>query len=334
MTNLAIHPFLDERVPLLAAARVNLVVQPRHLAEAMLLVVVVLVHRERLDGVILQQRLEQAVVVGQRAEAEARGVAGVHSRDAHLIEVRRRAEVELLRLVEQRRHDLRIVGAELQAVDALLRGKADPLARRLRRLRLRPIPALAAERAVIREDPRRDDLVLRRQLALVQVPVHRSARHAADGRDAVRHPQLVDVFGIARLAAAAVHVRVDEARHQVHAGAVDLPGALRRAAAFVDRHAREADADDVGDAVVLHDDVHRPARRRAGAVDHGDAADDQAIERPLAVAGLAGRRRIHLLCGKGDGGRHANDRAQDQQAQVTRHARLQGRKYTNVTDGS
>ena len=168
---------------------------------------------------------------------------------------------------------------------------------------LAAIPALAAERTVIREDPRRDDLVLRRQLALVQVPVHRSARHAADGGHAVHHPQLVDVFGIARLAAAAVHVRVDEARHQVHAGAVDLLGALRRPAAFVDRHAGEADADDVGDAVVLDHDVHRPARRRAGAVDDGDAANHQAIERAFAVAGLAVRRRIHLLCGKRNHGR-------------------------------
>ena len=47
--NLRVDPFLDQRVPRLAAARMNLVPQARHLAEAMLLVVVVLVHRERLD---------------------------------------------------------------------------------------------------------------------------------------------------------------------------------------------------------------------------------------------------------------------------------------------
>ena len=71
MMNFAIDPLLDQRVPRLAAARMDLVPQPRHLAEAVLLVVVVLGHRIGLDAVVLQQRLEQAVVVRQRAEAEA-----------------------------------------------------------------------------------------------------------------------------------------------------------------------------------------------------------------------------------------------------------------------
>ena len=123
---LGVDPLLDQRVPRLAAARVNLVVEARHLAEAVLLVVVVLVHRVRLNRVVLEQRFEQAVVMRQRAEAEPRRIARVHAHHAHLIEVRGRAEVELLRLVEQRRHDLRIVRAELQAVDALLARQSAP----------------------------------------------------------------------------------------------------------------------------------------------------------------------------------------------------------------
>ena len=64
--------------------------------------------------------------------------------------------------------------------------------------------------------------------------------------------------------------------------------------------------DDVGDAVVLHHDVHRAARRRAGAVDHGDAANHQAIERAFAFAGLPVRRRLHLLGGQGERGHQAD----------------------------
>src|SRR5687768_17905262 len=52
-------------------------------------------------SVVLQQRFEQAVVMRQRAEPEARRLARGHARDAHLIEVRGGAQVVLLRFVQQ-----------------------------------------------------------------------------------------------------------------------------------------------------------------------------------------------------------------------------------------
>ena len=148
---------------------------------------------------------------------------------------------------------------------------------------------------MIGEDARRDDLILGRQLALLQVPIHAAARHAAHRRHAVRQPQLVDVFGIVGLPAAAVHVQIDEAGHDVHAGRVDLLGALRRTPAIADGHLREADARDLGDAILRDDEIHRPARRRAGAVDDRGAADDQPVVRTIAFAGAAIGRRLHLL---------------------------------------
>src|SRR5205823_1112698 len=57
------------------------------------------------------------------------------------------------------------------------------------------------------------------------------------------------------------------------------------------------------DAVPLDDDVDRAYGRRAGAVDERRAANDQPVERPLALARLAVR---------GEGGRVIRDRAEGQ----------------------
>ena len=74
-------------------------------------------------------------------EAEARGLDRVHLRDAALLQVRGRSEADLLRFVEQRRHDVRALGAELQPVDAVRRGPPHPLARLARACRPRPRPS-------------------------------------------------------------------------------------------------------------------------------------------------------------------------------------------------
>ena len=146
----------------------------------------------------------------------------------------------------------------------------------------------------------------------------------------MREPQLVNVFRIARLPAAAMHVGVNEPRHQVEAGAVDFLGALGGPAALVDRHARKTDARHVGDAVVLHHDIDRTARLGAGAVDDSYVANHQTIERALAFAGLASGRLRHLLCRQGDEGAQDDRGAQKHRLGDT-HFLLQN--FTSIADG-
>ena len=71
-----------------------------------------------------------------------------------------------------------------------------------------------------------------------------------------------------------VHVEVDEAGHEVHAGGIELARRAARPPSGVDRHARDPDADDRGDAVPLDDDGDGPARLAALDVDEVPAADD------------------------------------------------------------
>src|SRR5262249_39071058 len=153
-------------------ARMDLVPEAGHLAEAVLLIVVVVTQRPGLNRIVLEQRLENAVVVRNRAEAETDSIARVHAAGTHLVKVGRRAEVELLAFVEQRLHDFRILSAEFQAVDSFLSGETHPLACDLGRLYGRIVPALSGERTMVGENARRGDLVLRATLALAQSPIH------------------------------------------------------------------------------------------------------------------------------------------------------------------
>ena len=116
---------------------------------------------------------------------------------------------------------------------------------------------------------------------------------------------LLTVLGVGGLlCVAVVDVSVDEAGEKVHAGAIDLPGSFCWAAFFFDGHVRGADGDDVGDAAVLDDDVHRALRGCAGSVDDGDAADDEAIVGTAAVfRGTVGSGRgaslgVDVHCGQ------------------------------------
>ena len=230
-----------------------------------------------------------AVVVGHGVEVRVAGLAGVEHRDVVLRQVGDRAHLVLVRLVDRRGVDLRrLVAAveELDAVDVVGGGPAHPLARLLRRPH-RPLRPARAERLVV-EDARRDDLVPRRAVLLRAAERGRRQRHAADGGDAVRQPQLVGVAQVRRLVlAGAVHVHVDEAGHHVHALAVDFEVGIARLAIGLLRQARPAGLAHRGDPVAFDDDVHRAQRRTAGAVDQGDAADHHLLERPGAVALLA-----------------------------------------------
>ena len=302
---------LEEGVPLGAAALVDQVPLPRDLAEAVLLVVVVHLRRPWLDVVVLVQRLEQAVEVRDRAESEAGRVERVHLRDAHLAEVGRAAEAELGGLVQQRLHDLRAERVELEPVAARLLHVPHPVPRVLRGVDDAAAPTLAA-RAGEGIDPHAGghDLVRRAPRLLLHGPVVGAEGDAAPGRDPVRHPQLVRVLRLGRLGdAARVEVEVDEARQDVHAGRVDFMHDRVRVALdresgpprLVDGPLRDADAADVDDAVPLDDDVHRPDGGRAGAVDHGGAADDEAVVRSLALvrAPVGSPDHLHRLHGRG-----------------------------------
>ncbi len=109
------------------------------------------------------------------------------------------------------------------------------------------------------------------------------------------HPQLVTVFGLRRLGVAAgMRMHVDDAGHDVGTVRIDLARRILRAFLVVDRQSRITDRLDLGDTVVLYDDIHRPDRRGAATVDQCGAADNQPCERSLAFAGLAVRRRYHL----------------------------------------
>lgn len=85
-------------------------------------------------------------------------------------------------------------------------------------------------------------------------------------------------------------VQVDETRQ--HVVAFELEHAVTvahfRATVLLDRRPRRSDRDDIGDPVAFDDDVHRPERRGAGAVDERHSPEDQTVERPLA---LGARRR-------------------------------------------
>ena len=270
---------------------------PRHLPEAVLLVRVVVARRPGLHVVAVVERLEEPVEMRHRAEAEARGVERVHLRDALLAQVRRRAEVMLAGLVDERRHDLGWIRNELQAVDAGRGGLAHPLPR-LGRALDRAFPFV--ERQAIREHPRRGDLVARAPRLLALRVRRGSEGNAATGGDAVREPELVGVLGLRGLRRLTrVQVQVHETGQHVHAFRVDLLRRALRPVAGAHVARGRVDREQRLDAVSLYDDVDGTAWRRSGAVDHGRVADDQALEGTLALGARRRRAGIRIVLLRG-----------------------------------
>jgi hypothetical protein len=143
----------------------------------------------------------------------------------------------------------------------------------------------------------------------------------AAGGDAVRQPQLEDVFRrhvLSRLVVMEVEVRVDEAGHDVHPGEIEFRAAFeRRPVVGVDVELRHADAGDLDDPVVRNDDIHRPAGRRARAVDQVHTAEYQAL---VGTVTFLPRRNVlpaGLRRGNAGQGEHGagQDRADAQPAQ-------------------
>ena len=161
----------EHGVPFVAALRVDHVPLARNLAETVLLVGVVHVGRPGLHVGVVVERLEEAVIVGDGAEAQPRGVDRVHLRDAQLCEVGGAAEAELVGFVEERLHDFGRVRHKLDPVNALIGRPANPFARLLRGADGAAVPALPG--ALVDEHARGGDLVVRAALALGEREVHR-----------------------------------------------------------------------------------------------------------------------------------------------------------------
>ena len=290
-----LQELLQQGVPAFAAG-LDQAPLPRHLPEAELLVHVVHLDRPGLHVVGFVHRLEQAVEVGHPDQPQPRGVDRVHVADPHLVQVSGRPHAQAAGLVQQGRHDRRRKRAELETVHALLVGVPDPLAGVRGSANVPVLPLLAAARTLIGHEARRGDLVPAAAFLLAQVPLQRPGGHAARRRDAVRHPQFVDVLRTRRLGhAARVDVQVDQSRQHPGTGEIELAVGVLRPPALVDLGVGHAEALDLLDPVALDDDVDRAHRRRAGAVDHHDAAQDQAVERTLALAVGTGRRGFDQL---------------------------------------
>src|SRR4051812_41096714 len=117
----------------------------------------------------------------------------------------------------------------------------------------------------------------------------------------MRQPELVDIVDRRHPAIGGVigdpgmGVAIDEARRHPFAAAVDL--VIDRLAGLV-AIAVANDLLETDDAAVLDDDVHRPDRRRTGAVDHGSAAQRQPLEgadAAVAIRRLWYDRRFALV---------------------------------------
>ncbi len=202
----------------------------------------------------------------------------------------RRSQASLLRLVEERRHDVRTLGADLQAIDAVGSCPADVLARDFWRGHAAFVPT--TPRALVVVDARRDDLVPLAALLVADRYAVVAKRHATNGRHAVRQPQLVGVLRLRILrGAAGVHVHVDEARHEVHAGGIDFEVGILRRAIGSHRQAGCPSAPHRRNAIAGDDDVDRTLWRCTRAVDERDPADDERLVRSASLVGAAIRCR-------------------------------------------
>src|SRR5690606_7582326 len=161
------------------------------------------------------------------------------------------------RLVQQCRHHLRFVRAQLEAIGAALVCPAHVGTGLLGCVYRTSIPTRS--RTDVGEQPGSDDLVPPASAGLRQRPVHAVAGTGiANGGDAVTEPELVDILRRSTLAGAAdVSVKVHEAGQYVHSTRVDFACGTLRPAARVYLGAGASDAANRGDAIPLDDDVHR-----------------------------------------------------------------------------
>ncbi len=279
----------------LRPVQVVLQVQLAGAAEAVHLVVRVVVGRKRLDAV--ERGVGDAVEMLDRRDPQLGVIPGVGLLDG---DVRGAAQAERVRLVERRFQQIAIGAEELEAVGAVLLRPSDPGADGLRRLG-RPVGAAAPVRRVD-QDPRSHQRVRGAgrapRLRLVEI-----RPDVADRRRAACEVQVHLVLEWLRHPSAfvlQVHVRVDDAGHHVLPGGVD-----NRIGGRVLGRGRA----DAGDQAVLDEDVGRAKRRLAVAVDHHRVADEQTLD-GLRVQGRV-RGRPGRLSRRQHGAAHEGDDKQD-----------------------
>ena len=164
-----------------------------------------------------------------RGEAPARGGEHVDARDVELRVVAGAAHALLLQLVECRFEDVRAIAEALHADRALRLHVAHPAARLLRAC------VIGASGRKKTYGKMRGAVIsfaaLRSLFARAPFDAVAAAR-IADRRDAVAHPELVDVLGRhALILAADVAVHVDQPGQHVVSAQVDLAPARLRASA-------------------------------------------------------------------------------------------------------
>src|ERR1022692_1051241 len=280
------------------AFRVGLAPQVAGVAEPVGLVVVVVSGGKALYAAF-DGRVRDAVPVLDAGSAEFNVVPGVGLFDAGVVGD---AQSHFVRLVLHGAHGVAIDAEDLDAVDALL----------FERLHARPgFGGIArAPEHGIDENARRSEFSLGALPADFERPFGVAA-HIADGGDAAGQPDVEFVFQRLRLAAALllqVGMRVDQAGQNVFARGVDYGIGLHRRARPDAGTGDRVQRDDVGDQIVLDDDILGAAGRRPIAIDHGGVVDQQA-----AHAFAAGRRLRHGRAGGTErdkdrqGSGHGND---------------------------
>src|SRR5690606_9809811 len=143
-----------------------------------------------------------------------------------------------------------------------------------------------------------------------------AAAGIANRGDTMAEPEFVDVLGRrALLRAARMPVQIHETGQRVHAVRIDLTGRFLRTTPVLDRQPRCADAADLGDPVVLDHDVGRTPRRRARAIDDGDATYDEPLVRSVAL----GTIRCLWNGALPGGGRSERERREDGRDAETEH---------------
>ena len=238
------------------------------LAKAMSLILVVVIDRIVLNPLRLEQRLRKPVPVLHRRQPGPCRVEDVHSRHVELRVVGGCPQPLLLSLVEHRPRNLRWCTEELDAVRTLLFDPTHPLAGKLGG-RKRLFGSVSEND--VRQHSRRSDLVVVAAVAMGHEPVNIMVADIRDRRDAMGHPQLVDVVcghTLPRVVDVLVSVLVDKPKAgctspetSIFVTAIELRAVLGSNL----RH-RIANGTDLDDPVVLDDDVGGPVRRGTGAV--------------------------------------------------------------------
>ena len=183
-------------------------------------------------------------------------------------------QAEFVRLVLHGLHDVAVDAQNLDAVGAHLFERADAGAGLFG-------GAGAAEHGVD-ENAGRGNLALRALAAQLERALGVAA-HVANGGDAAGQPDVQLVLDGLRLAAALLlqmGMGIDEAGEHVFAGGIDHGIGLCAATAAAPPHGDRIERNDIGDEIVLDQDVFGTAGGRAVAVHHDGVMDEQAAIAP------------------------------------------------------